>query len=197
MTILEERRTAVTETAEEILSIIGDTPSVERLERAKFVLVALCARTELFPVQDFPIPDGEVTDRTFLIYDNADGAALYMVTSVPSQTYRPHDHGGSWAIVAMIQGETKHGMFITETGEDEGSPKLVHKTDLICSPGNAVSLMPDGIHNTESIGAGPLLHLHFYGTRFEDQSARTEYELETGHTMQFRVEDFGFIEDRR
>ncbi|MEM9844324.1 MAG: hypothetical protein AAF965_05955 [Pseudomonadota bacterium] len=197
MTILEQRKTAVRETAEEILSIIGDTPSVERLERAKTVLVALCARAELFPVADFPIPDGEVTDRTFLIYENEDGAALYMVTSVPSQTYRPHDHGGSWALIGMIQGETRHGMFVTETGAEDGEPKLVHKTDIVCSPGHAVSLMPDGIHNTASIGEGPLLHLHFYGTRFEDQSARTEYDLETGQTVQFRLEEFGFIEDRR
>ncbi len=197
MTPLEERRFAVKNAAEQILSIIGDTPSVEKLERAKAVLVALCARKELFREDDFPIPTGGITDRTFLIYDNAEGAALYMVTSVPSQAYRPHDHGGSWAIVAMIEGETRHGMFTREPGDDGSAPKLIHKTDIICRPGHAISLMPDGIHNTASLGSGPLLHLHFYGTRFEDQGARTEFDLDTGQTVQFRLEEFGHIEDRR
>ena len=194
MGIAQERRQAIKETAEKILSIIGDAPSVARMEQAKPHLMALAARKDLFPAQDFPAPQGETTDRTYLIYDNADGAALYAIAAIPGMTYRPHDHGGSWAMIAAVQGQEKHYLYQV----DPAAPATpVLKDTLTCEPGTAVSLLPDGIHAIEGVGTEPLLHLHFYGTRFEDQGDRTEYDLAGGRTDVFRIEAFGFIEDKR
>ena len=194
MSVQEERRQAVHRAADRVLSIIGDAPSIERLEQAKGHLKALCDRRDLFPADEFPLPEGDATDRTFLIYDNDLGAALYVITSIPGMTYRPHDHGESWAMVAAVAGQEKHYLY----EEDPNKPgSLVNKGEIVCEPGTAVSLMPQGIHAIEGIGDGPLLHLHFYGTRFEDQAERTEYDLETGQTDRFKIEAFGFIEDKR
>lgn len=192
--IAQARRQAVTETAERIVSIIGDAPTVDRLEQAKPHLMALAERAELFPAADFPLPTGDTTDRTYLIYDNPQGAALYAITAVPGMTYRPHDHGGSWAMIAAVQGQEKHDLYQADPSAP-GKPIL--KNTLTCEPGTAVSLTPDGIHAIEGVGKEPLLHLHFYGTRFEDQAERTEYDLATGKTDVFRMEAFGFIEDKR
>ena len=194
MTIEQQRREAVKETSEKVLSIIGTAPSVERMEQAKPHLKALAARRDLFPTDDFPLPEGEVTDRTYLIYDNEDGAALYAITAVPGMTYRPHDHGGSWAMIAAVQGQEKHYLYRTDPA-DPAKPVL--KDTITCEPGTAVSLLPEGIHAIEGVGTEPLFHLHFYGTRFEDQGDRTEYDLEAGKTDVFRIEAFGFIEDKR
>ena len=194
MSIDQRRRKAVTETAEQILAIIGDTPTVDRMESAKPYLMALADRKELFPEADFPAPEGDATDRTYLIYGNDDGAALYAITAIPGMTYRPHDHGGSWALIAAVQGQEKHDLYQANPAKP-GTPTL--KDTLICQPGRSVSLLPEGIHAIEGIGTEPLLHLHFYGTRFEDQGERTEYNLEKGETDVFRMEAFGFIEDKR
>ena len=194
MTVHEERRRLVREAGDRITAIIADAPSVERLEEAKSHLRALCERRELFPADAFPLPEGEATDRTFLIYDNDAGAALYAITGIPGMKYRPHDHGGSWAIIAAVAGQELHSFYEADP-DDPG--KLVDKGDVVCEPGTAVSMMPDGIHSIEGIGNSPLLHLHFYGTRFEDQAERTEYDVEAGTTDSFRIEAFGFIEDCR
>ncbi len=194
MSIAHERRQAIKETAEKILSIIGDAPSVTRMEHAKPHLMALAARNDLFPAADFPAPESGATDRTYLIYDNEKGAALYAISAIPGMTYRPHDHGGSWALIAAVQGQEKHYLYQA----DPAAPaKPVLKDTLTCEPGTAVSLLPAGIHAIEGVGTEPLLHLHFYGTRFEDQGDRTEYDLANGKTDVFRMEAFGFIEDKR
>lgn len=194
MTIAQQRRQAVTETAERILSVIGDKPTVAKMEAAKPYLMALAERRDLFPAEDFPAPDGGATDRTYLIFDTKDGAALYAITAIPGMTYRPHDHGGSWAMIAAVQGQEKHYLYQADPSVP-GRPILKHT--LTCEPGTAVSLLPDGIHAIEGVGTEPLLHLHFYGTRFEDQGDRTEYDLENSTTDVFRMEAFGFIEDKR
>lgn len=194
MSIAQQRRQAVAETADRIAALIGDAPSIARLEQAKPLLKALAARKELFPECDFPLPEGDITDRTYLIYDNADGAALYAIAAVPGMTYRPHDHGGSWAMIAAVQGQERHELYQVDPAAP-ASPILMDT--LTCEPGTAVSMLPEGIHAIEGVGTEPLLHLHFYGKRFEDQGARTEYDLENGKTDVFRMEAFGFIEDKR
>lgn len=190
----DERRAAVSAIAERVVSIIGDQPTVDRLEEAKPYLMELANRQDLFPAEDFPLPTGDATDRTYLIWDNEQGAALYAVTGITGMHYRPHDHGGSWAMIAAVAGQEQHRFY----EEDPTTPgKLIDKGGLICEPGTAVSLTPAGIHAIASVGETPLLHLHFYGTRFEDQAERTEYDLEAGTTDIFRMEAFGFIEDMR
>ena len=201
MSIQNERRQAVGHAVSQIKSIIDRAPDVERLERSKKVLMDLCARSELFPEHDFPLPQDEAKDRTFLIYEDDEGSALYAITSVPGMSYRPHDHGGSWAIVAAVAGQERHRLF-QRAAEDENKElgsefRLIEKAQIICEPGCAVSLMPDGIHAIEGIGDEPMLHLHLYGTRFQDQKTRTEYDLETGRTESFVMDVFGFIEDKR
>ena len=197
MSLAEERRQAVRQTVDGIDAVIAGAPDIDRLDRGKALLMDLCKRSDLFPREEFPLPEGDATDRTFLIHENDAGMALYAITSIPGMTYRPHDHGGSWAIVAAIAGQERHMLYERANPADDTDGRLIDKGEIICEPGCAVSLLPRGIHAIEGIGDEPLLHLHLYGIRFQDQADRTEFDLETGKTDVFRIEAFGFIEDKR
>lgn len=194
MSMRDERRRVLREVARRAVSTIGNRPTVERLEQAKGHFQELGDRRDLFPDDEFPSPSGSETERTFLVFDDEQGTALYAVNSVPGMSYRPHDHGGSWALIVAIAGQEKH-YFYDRDPDKPGA--LIRKGELICEPGRAVSLAPEGIHSIEGVGDTPLFHLHLYGKRFEDQTERIEYDLESGQTVTFRVQNVGIIEDRR
>lgn len=190
-----ERETAIAETIDEIRLLTGGMIDVGRLEQAKTVLLSLCARTDLFNFDAFPLPDPGLHERTYMVHCDDDGGyALYVNAGTPGQSYRPHNHGGAWAIVGGVHGEETHRMF-EETG-DPNSP-ISHKATLTVAPGKAVSLLPEGIHAIAAEGRDPLLHLHLYATRFENQGARTEYDEVTGETFSFKLEALGEIIDAR
>ena len=161
--------------------------------------MSLCARTELFPRSDFPLPEGNETERTFLIHEDENGEfALYVNSGLPGQTYRPHNHGGSWAIVAAVSGMEKHKLYrkIQESSDSAGPP-IEQVGEIDVQPGTAVSMLPEGIHSIHALGQDPLLHLHLYGRRFSDQSERAEYDLETNTVDRFVLEASFDIEDAR
>jgi len=201
MSVKSERQRAIKETIDDIRRVLADGVSVETLEIAKSRLMQLCARSELFPRSDFPLPEGDATERTFLVHEDDDGRfALYVNSGTKGQTYRPHDHGGAWAIVAAISGEERHRLYVRQADRD-GDPERMARLDLRAEldvrPGRAVSLLEDGIHSIHALGEEPLLHLHLYGKRFADQGTRTEYDAETGEMHSFKLEDTFFIEDAR
>ncbi|MEM7226616.1 MAG: cysteine dioxygenase [Pseudomonadota bacterium] len=193
MSVKQKRDIAVRETVEQIKELFRDGVSVPLLNEAKSLLVALCAKKELFPRDDFPLPDGEPVYRTFLIHQDEDGGnALYVNSSLPGQTSCPHDHGGSWAIIAAVAGEEAHRFYVAD---DDGA--LHQVGERVVKPGTAVSMMPDGIHAIEMTKEEPLLHLHLYGLGFHLQKDRRQFDLETGTVSRFAIEYVGLIEDAR
>jgi len=201
MSVKSERQRAIKETIDDIRTALAPGVSVETLEIAKSRLMRLCARSDLFPRSDFPLPEGDATERTFLVHEDDDGRfALYVNSGTKGQTYRPHDHGGAWAIVAAISGEERHRLYVRQADRDgapEGTARLDMRAEVDVRPGRAVSLLEDGIHSIHALGEEPLLHLHLYGKRFADQGTRTEYDAETGEMHSFKLEDTFFIEDAR
>lgn len=195
MTVKAERDVAIRDCIARIKSAFLAGVTVPALEEAKAHLMALCERRALFPRSDFPVPDEVEIERTSLIYQDDDGSyALYVNSSRPGQSSRPHDHGGSWALVAAVEGEETHRLY-THDGADIGG--LQQAAELTVRPGTAVSLMPDGIHAIEAESIEPLLHLHLYGQSFPNQGERREFDPETGKVHRFHLEDLGFIEDAR
>lgn len=188
------RTEAIEHTINQIRAVLDDGVSVERLNQAKALLMALCERTELFARADFPIPAGQI-DRTCLVHEDANGDyALYVNSSLPGQSSPPHDHGGAWAIIAAVEGEETHRLYRC----DPELPERVEQVaELTVTPGVAVSMLPDGIHAIEARGTTPLLHLHLYGRSFANQSERRQFDLEAGTVRRFVLTDVGFVADAR
>lgn len=190
-----ERDAAIAETIGKIRTLLDDGVDVPKIDAAKAELIALCARDDLFTFDAYPLPAPDSHERTYLIHCDADDRyALYVNAGTPGQTYRPHNHGVSWAIVAGVRGEETHHLY-EETG-DPTAP-IDRKASLTVAPGKAVSLLPGGIHAIAAEGEEPLLHLHLYGTRLEEQGTRTEYDEATGETFSFKLEALGDIIDMR
>ena len=190
----QARHEAVVSSIDRIRGILEPGIDIPAMEQAKLELMSLCERKDLFPRVDFPVPADEV-DRTYLVYQDDDGQyALYVNSSLPGQQSEPHDHGVSWAIVAAIEGEERHRLYRSEA--TDGSD-LRQVSELVVRPGNAVSLLPRGIHAIEANGDQPLLHLHLYGASFDTQEERRQFDSETGKVKTFVLEDVGFVADAR
>ena len=198
MSIKKLRAETVKKSISRIEEILRDGIDVPALEAAKRVLIELCANADLFPREDFPIPEDGLTERTFLIHENVDGGyALYVNSGTPGQTSPVHNHGGTWAIIAAIEGEETHRLYVEEgTNTKTKLAEIRQLAELVVKPGVAVSMLPEGIHSIHA-GDRPLLHLHLYGKNFASQSERREYDLESGLVRRFVLEDIGFIEDAR
>ena len=194
MSVKQARKSAVEKTVNQIKQILDDNESVENLEEAKSILMRLCENKALFPHDDFPIPADGI-DCTYLIHQEPDSRyALYVNSSLPGQTSEPHDHGDSWAIVAAIEGEETHHLYVSN--EHDGSD-LREVAELVVKPGNAVSMLRDGIHSIEANGEQPLLHLHLYGRSFDTQLERRQFDPATKTVRRFVLDDVGFVADAR
>ncbi len=197
MNTLETRRKAIAVTLDCVRSALSAGPTEEALAAARAHMLSLAEHTDLFPRSDFPLPEDGKTERTFLIHEEEDGSyALYVNSGLPGQTYRPHDHGGSWAIVVAVDGDERHRVYRRVddgTVEGQGEVEVVEEIDV--TPGKGICLGEQGIHSIHALGTEPLLHLHLYGKGFGHQSRRTEYDMEAGTTHAFKMTRLEFIED--
>ncbi len=195
MTLKQRRDAAIAATIGEIKILLAEGPTPARLEAAKAPLMALCARAELFPESDFPLPPEPQLDRSYLVHEEADGGyALYLNASRPGQQTPPHDHGGSWAIVAAIAGEETHDLYVADPDQEQ-LPQ--HKATITVRPGTAVSVMPEGLHAIHAEGDRPLMHLHLYAKGFAWQGRRREYDPGSKILSHYHMEDLSFVEDAR
>lgn len=199
MQIQVMRNEAIGKAISDIKQLLSKEVSVETLNAAKIVLLALAERKELFPRSDFPIPSEEQVYRTFLVHEDSDGTyALYVNSSLPEQSSRPHDHSGSWAIIVAVEGEETHQVYKTpDNPRSSGEYNIKLAGKIVVKPGTAISLMPEGIHSIHAESEEPLLHLHLYGLAFQRQNNRKEYDLAENTVREFVLEDLGFIEDAR
>lgn len=198
MTLKEERRHAVREAMEDIRLIMEAGPSIKNLERGKARLIALAARQNLFSFEDFPLPDDDAMECSYLIHEYDDGSySLYVNSGAPHQYYAPHDHGDAWAIIAGVQGRERHQLYLPRQADDLGDGPIIKKGELVVAPGEAVTMEPEGIHEVNAMDGRPLLHLHLYAKNFVLQGERWKYDLEKGEALRFGLDELGSIADAR
>ena len=154
----------------EIERLRGVNP--EALLQIKTELLALAARTELFPLKDFPSPEGgsgkpsclyrlsEDEDHRFALYANS--THLRYITA-------PHNHS-TWAVIAGVHGEEPNRFYrrTAEGGVEETGGQIV-------SPGTGVTFMPDDLHSLDIKGEAPMLNFHMYGLAGEQLDRRQYY----------------------
>ena len=193
------RKNQVEQSIGEIRKCLSDGLTVEKIDQAKQIMLELAANQEIFNWQEFPLPDDDEIFKTYLVHQDEDGGyALYVNSSLPGQHSPPHDHGGSWAIVAAVEGEELHRVYQLNDDRqvDDVSP-VKQVGEILVKPGNAISMLADGIHSIHMETDAPLLHLHLYGWGFEHQGARNEFNMETGEVKNFKLEEVGEIIDMR
>ncbi len=194
----DRRRRPVADAIADIRAVMDAGPSLETLARGKARLIELAKRRELFTFEDFPLPDDDAMERSYLIHEDADGGyALYVNSGAPHQHYAPHDHGTAWAIVAGVEGRERHRFYARPPGAGPGAGPIVAKGEAIVAPGGAVAMRPDGIHAVDAMDGKPLLHLHLYASGFARQGERWKYDPDKGVAAPFLLDELGSIADAR
>lgn len=198
MSRTEERNGKVSEAIGDIRAIMSSGSSIENLERGKARLIALAAYRDLFTFEDFPLPEDDEMECSYLIHEYEDGShSLYVNSGAPHQYYAPHDHGNAWAIIAGVQGHERHQLYLRRKADEPGEGPLIRKGEYIVKPGDAVTMQPDGVHEVRVMRGEPVLHLHLYAKSFQLQGERWKYDLEKGEAEPFYLDELGTIADAR
>ena len=148
------------------------------LEALQDQLLRLAVHVNLFSEEDFPAPTPKEVAKTYLLAENPDaGAALYLVSILPFGPSPIHDHG-TFAIIAGLSG-FEHNTVYARARDESGAGKATLKVDrtLELGPFDALALMPNDIHHIDNQHALPTRHLHLYGTAFEHQLDRLEFDI--------------------
>src|SRR5437763_12269549 len=179
--IMDARAAAVAATIEAIRGIEAEMGLTQpALDKIREKLIALASRTELFPADSFPVPEGR-PGKAYRLAEDADHRfALYAAAGAPGRTAPPHNHT-TWAVIAGVYGE-EHNVFYRRTDDRSvsGQGQLERTHELTIVSGNACMLMPDDFHTIETRGPRPGLHLHMYGMSLEHLPGRITFAAESG-----------------
>ena len=181
MSLMTNRFAAVEDTIAQVRAAEahhGVSPAA--LAEIKRALIDLARRDDLFPPEEFTIPDG-APSRLYRLAEDADHRfALYAAANRPGRSAPPHNHT-TWAAIAGVRGQ-EHNVFYQriDNGEVPGEGRLRETGALTVVPGNAVSFLPDDFHTIELVGDEPGLHLHLYGLSLERLQARVTFESPAG-----------------
>ena len=159
----------------EITAAEGSTPSA--LHAIKLKLVALAARTDLFPSTDFEMPVAQGRNHPLLVEEN-DGHGLYLTINMPGKVAAPHEHG-IWCVNASVSGAEKHE-FYRRTGE--GAAAVVKTREVVVRPGHGMAMTDHDIHSTIVEGTEPAIGLALYGYALARFPAVVWYHPEFGST---------------
>ena len=148
------------------------------LEALQDQLLRLAVHVNLFSEEDFPAPTPKEIAKTYLLAENPDaGAALYLVSILPFGPSPIHDHG-TFAIIAGLSGFEHNTVYARASDESgEGKATLTVDRTLELGPFDALALMPNDIHHIDNQRSLPTRHLHLYGTAFEHQLDRLEFDI--------------------
>lgn len=178
--IVTERMQLVREMLARVRKVTEPDIRRDSLDAIKTELVALAARRDLFPVDEFPPIEGGNASMYRLSEDADHRYALYVVAPAPGQFAPPHDHS-TWAVIAGVHGRENNKLYTrTDDGTQPGVAQIEQSVELDVVPGTAIALMPDDIHSIHLGADGPHANLHLYGMSVEHCPERKMYSRSKG-----------------
>jgi hypothetical protein len=94
------------------------------------------------------------------LYRDVESGFVLLAHFEQAALYRPpHDHGRSWVIYAVQQGESEMGSY-ARVEDGAGQTRLVKRNATLVGPGQAQVYLPDDIHDTLCV-SGPALLFRF------------------------------------
>lgn len=130
-------------------------PEKERWERCRALLGEMIADPEIRAhAQEWPVTGfNPATDRVqnLLFYEDPDyGFVINALIKKPGGYAMIHDHGPSWTIYGVLQGEERI-VHYDATARDDGKFELSERHAEICGPGD-VDVVPPGLIHSEYAG---------------------------------------------
>lgn len=180
----EERARAIEETVHRIRYIEADQ-GVTRpsLAAIKDELLALAAKRDLFPPDDFPPPEkGGINSTVYRLSEDDDHRfALYLNSAHAGHDTPPHDHA-TWAVIVGLTGEELNRFYeLTKAGG-------VRQTgEAVVTGGTGVAFLPDDLHSIHTRGDEHIMNFHMYGLALEQLHARRYYDAEDNGWFHFEA----------
>lgn len=172
----ELRNGAIQQMIAEVKHCINEEPGAISMDKVKTLVEALSKRADLFRTSDFPVVPGGV-ETVYSLYCEPDGEyAVYLSSARHGMNYRPHDHGNSWAVVAVVTGRERHRLYERKGDGGSGDTALQLTKEIVLKPGMAIALRKGDMHSIEAVDDKPLVSLHFYHYGFPYQDGRIEYD---------------------
>lgn len=178
----ELRQQAIADTVarvREIETTQGVNPA--SLQAMKSALLKLAAKTDLFPMEDFPPPEESARNpgRLYLLSEDDDHRfALYANSTYRRYVNAPHNHT-TWAIIVGVHGEEPNVLY--ERTVDGG----VRETGRsVVKQGTGVAFLPDDLHSLDIPGGAPMLNFHMYGLAIP-QLFKREYYNARDHSWHY------------
>ena len=189
----EERGRAVAAAVADIRAIERDHGVTrDGLARMKRRLLDLAERTDLFPAEDFPPPDGDV-DFPANVYriaeDDDHRFALYVQSARGALDTPAHNHT-TWAVIAGIRGDELNRFW--ERTADGG---VAETGRHVVRQGSAVAFLPDELHSIHVAGDDRVINFHMYGRALDHLHAREYYRTDDRSWRNFPAQE-GIIEAR-
>lgn len=160
--ITAARSRAVDEAMTDIRQIEADLGVTrDAVETIRDRLIELSAQRRLFPADDFPAPDDDAAESSYmyrLAQDDDDRFALYAQSSRGHVETPPHDHT-TWAVVVGHGGSELNRFY--ERSDDGVAETHRHLVEA----GTGVAMLPDDVHSIHI--DGPALNFHCYGLALE------------------------------
>lgn len=124
-------------------------------------------------------PDPETGWSVLTLYDEPDfPLTVQTVAWLPEKVSPIHNHA-TWGVVALINGEEKNTLW-RRTDNHGGIQKV---GEIILTPGDIISLMPDAIHSVEALGEESTISFNLYGETNYEQ--RFEFDPVSGTAKNF------------
>jgi len=176
---LAQRGTAIAATVAKVRDI-ERTQGVTResLAQIKGELLKLAARSDLFPLEDFPppAPGGPRASCLYRLSEDEDHRfALYASSAFGRYANAPHNHT-TWAVIVGVHGEEPNRFYrrTADGGVEQVGAEVVN-------PGTGVTFMPDDLHSLDITADAPMLNFHMYGLALEKLDKR-QYYTASDHT---------------
>ncbi len=178
----QHRQSAIAKTVAKVTKIESSQGvNPKSLEAIKSELMDLAAKTELFPVDDFPPPADAAGNPSclYLLSEDEDHRfALYANSTKRRYVNAPHNHT-TWAVIVGVHGEEPNHFY---KRTEEGG--VIETGTAVVRQGTGVAFMPDDLHSLDILGGAPMLNFHMYGLAIP-QLVKRQYYNERDHSWHY------------
>lgn len=148
--------------------ILKQENSDRRRLEAIMPLVRKLLNSNAWLLTDYDLPDPDLGWSVTTLYDEPDfPLTVQTVAWSPGQISPIHNHG-TWGLVALISGQEKN-IFWQENHPSDSTLEIEMVGELVISPGDIISFLPNTIHQIEALGEEPTVSFNLYG--------ETDYEM--------------------
>jgi hypothetical protein len=115
----------------------------------------------------------ELPESRELYRDPVHGFVLLAHTEAEERYRAPHDHGASWVIYGVLQGEMEMGTYARIENDRDGV-HLVKRASTLVRRGEVQVYLPGDIHDTRCV-SGPAIQFRFTARDLRQETSMVRY----------------------